>query len=200
MSARDNILARLRQNTRETYDMPDLKELQPTVYDDPVAEFKLKTTTTAGAQLIEAHHGDDLDALVRRAYPDARIVASNVTGITAQLNPDTVSQAQELAAADVGVLQGAIGVAENACIWIPQTMKERAVCFASQQLVIFLNDTDVVSNMHQAYARIAQPGGFAPYPFGTFISGPSKTADIEGALVYGAQAARAVTVVLMHNA
>ena len=52
MSARDNILARLRQNTRETYDMPDLKELQPTVYDDPVAEFKLKTTTTAGAQLI----------------------------------------------------------------------------------------------------------------------------------------------------
>ena len=35
------------------------------------------------------------------------------------------------------------------------------------------------------------------YNFGTFISGPSKTADIEQALVIGAQAARGVTVVLV---
>ena len=51
--------------------------------------------------------------------------------------------------------------------------------------------------MHEAYDRIASSKDyFQQYKFGTFISGPSKTADIESALVYGAQAARGVTVVL----
>ncbi|MDD6802680.1 MAG: LUD domain-containing protein, partial [Prevotellaceae bacterium] len=35
------------------------------------------------------------------------------------------------------------------------------------------------------------------YGYGTFISGPSKTADIAQALVMGAQAARGVTVILV---
>jgi L-lactate dehydrogenase complex protein LldG len=197
MSSKDNILQRLRANTRETYDKPSLDDLTPIAYADPVEEFKTKTTTIAGARLIEAQPGDSLNQLVRQAYPDARIVASNLPDIDAQLNPDTVEQAQELEKADVGVVQGSIGVAENACIWIPQTMKERAVCFASQQLVIMLSRQNIVSNMHEAYERIAASKEFfSQYKFGTFISGPSKTADIEGALVYGAQAARGVTVVL----
>ena len=113
------------------------------------------------------------------------------------MNPDTVSDARELMQVDVGILQGHIGVAENACIWIPQTMRQKAVCFAPQQLVILLRREDIVSNMHQAYERIRLSSEyFRDYPFGTFISGPSKTADIESALVYGAQAARAVTVIL----
>ena len=99
---------------------------------------------------------------------------------------------------DVGVIKGSFGVAENGCIWIPQTMKERALCFASEYLVILLQKSDIVDNMHEAYALIDQrPDYFEPYGFGTFISGPSKTADIESALVYGAQAARGVTVILL---
>jgi len=196
MSTREDILGRLRQNTRETYDMPDLSRLQPIVYADPVAEFKHKTTTTAGARLVEMKAGDDLNDIVRQAYPDARVIASNLPEVSAQLNPNTAT-VEELEKTDVGVIRGEIGVAENACVWIPQAMKERAVCFASEQLVIVLSASTVVSNMHEAYARIAASQDyFKTYKFGTFISGPSKTADIEGALVYGAQAARGVTVVL----
>ena len=197
MSAKEEILARLRKNTRETYDMPDLGNLNPVVFSDSVAEFIQKTTTTAGAKVIEMKAGDSLNEVVRRAFPDAKIVASNMPGVEAQLNPDIVSDVRELMAVDVGVIEGCIGVAENACIWIPQQMKEKAVCFASQQLVIVLCRDSIVSNMHEAYARIdASHEYFSQYLFGTFISGPSKTADIEGALVYGAQAARGVTVVL----
>lgn len=197
MSAREKILERLRQNTREVYDMPDLSGLKPITFSDPVVEFIAKTTTTAGARLVEMKAGDDLNAIVREAYPDAKIVASNLAGVEAQLNPDTVGEAQELERVDVGVIAGAIGVAENACIWIPQTMKEKAICFASDQLVIVVHRADIVNNMHEAYDRIAASKDyFAQYKFGTFISGPSKTADIESALVYGAQAARGVTVVL----
>lgn len=200
MSSKEHILAALRRHTRETYDKPDLASLKPIVFDDPVAEFKQKTTTTAGARLIEISKGDDLNAAVRQACPEARIIASNLTGVEAQLNPDTVSSAQQLASADVGVIRGDIGVAENACIWIPQTMKERSICFASEQLVIVLRADGIVNNMHEAYARIQSSADyFQEYKFGTFISGPSKTADIEGALVYGAQAARGVTVVLVNS-
>ena len=196
MSSREEILAALRQNTRETYDKPDLSQLNPITYADPVAEFMQKTTTTAGARLIEMKDGDELYNIVREAYPEAKVIASNLPGVQTQLNPDTAT-VEELEKADVGVIRGEIGVAENACIWIPQTMKERAVCFASEQLVIVIRRDAIVNNMHEAYARIAASQEyFKEYKFGTFISGPSKTADIEGALVYGAQAARGVTVVL----
>jgi L-lactate dehydrogenase complex protein LldG len=197
MSSREEILGRLRENTRETYNFPDLSGMNPITFSDPVAEFIKKTTTTAGAQLIEMQEGDDLNELIRRAYPDAKLLASNLPGITADLNPDTVEHVEELMKIDVGIIEGRIGVAENACIWIPQQMKEKAVCFASEYLVIVLKREDVVSNMHEAYARLASSAEyFQQYKFGTFISGPSKTADIESALVYGAQAARGVTVLL----
>ena len=197
MSAKDIILNKLRQNTGETYDMPQLDELNPITYIDPVAEFIQKTTTTAGARLIEMKEGELLNDIIRQAYPESKIIASNLPNMETQMNPDNVAEAQDLMRVDVGVVEGRIGVAENACIWIPQTMKEKAICFASEQLVIVLNRQDIVNNMHEAYERIAASKEyFQQYKFGTFISGPSKTADIESALVYGAQAARGVTVVL----
>ena len=198
MSTKEDILSRLRQNTRETYDLPDFGSIKPITYADPVEEFKTKTTTTAGAKLIELDDEANLNKTLREAYRDAKIIASNLPGVEADLNPDAVGSAQELMKVDVGVVEGRIGVAENACIWIPQQMKEKAICFASEQLVIVLRRQDIVNNMHEAYERIEQSQEFfQKYPFGTFISGPSKTADIESALVYGAQAARGVTVVLV---
>lgn len=191
MTSKQDILSRLRRNVRETYSMPDLS-FPKTEYPDPVAEFIRATTTTAGARLMEIHPGDDINRKIREAYPEARVIASNLPGIDAALNPDTVAEAQDLDKTDVGVVRGTVGVAENACIWIPQTMKERSVCFMAEYLVIMLSRKDIVSNMHEAYRMIE----FAGYGFGTFISGPSKTADIEQALVYGAQAARGVTVFL----
>ena len=205
MSTKEEILSRLRQNTRETYDLPDFGSIKPITYADPVEEFKTKTTTTAGAKLIELHDEADLNKTIRSIVENISysgeagggLVASNLPGIEADLNPDTVGSAQELMKVDVGVVEGRIGVAENACIWIPQQMKEKAICFASEQLVIVLRRHDIVNNMHEAYERIAQSQEFfQQYKFGTFISGPSKTADIESALVYGAQAARGVTVIL----
>lgn len=191
MDTKEYILNNLRKNVRETYDMPDLSFKKRT-YEDPVKAFIETTTTTAGAKLMEIKPDDDINQKIREAYPDAKIIASNIPGVEASLNPDTVAEAQELEKTDVGVIKGEVACAENGCVWIPQTMKEKAVCFISECLVILVPRKNIVSNMHEAYERIQ----FNDYGFGTFISGPSKTADIEQSLVYGAQAARGVTIFL----
>ncbi len=195
MSSKDLILGTLRKNVRETYDMPDLS-FKKLTFDDPVAEFIKQVTTTAGAKLVEIKPGDDLNAKIREAYPEAKVIASNLPGIDAQKNPDEVEIAQDLDGTDLGVIEGGVACAENACVWVPMNMKQKAICFISEFLVIIVSKKNIVSNMHDAYKALEQMGETSKYGFGTFISGPSKTADIEQSLVYGAQAACGVTIFL----
>lgn len=188
---KEELLNKLRRNVVRQFDMPS-KPVDGIVYSDVTNQF-VEMSKTVGAKVLEVKSNDDLNSVIRKVYPNAKIFASSINGIEADLNPDTIASAADLNGTDVGIIQGELGVAENGCVWIPQTMKERAVCFISEELVILLDKDNIVSNMHEAYKRIQMPH----YGYGVFISGPSKTADIEQALVMGAQAARGVTVILV---
>ena len=205
---KEDFLNKLRQNTHFQYDMPK-EEIKGIEYEDTFGQFVRMTETVGGHVINDVRKDADLNELVRRAYPDAKVFCSNLEEITMEglkanagngaaavelRNPDTVAEANDLNGTDVAIVRGTVGVAENGCIWIPQTMKEKALLFISEYLVIVLDKKNVVNNMHDAYASIELD---SRYNFGTFISGPSKTADIEQALVIGAQAARGVTVVLV---
>jgi len=193
MSTKEDILKRYRANIRQRFDMPDLSDIQAITYPDPLAQF-VKMSEMVGGHVIEVDAGRDINTLIQECYPEAKEIASNLPEVTiATRNPDTVGHAHDLNGTDVGVIRGMFGVAENGCIWIPQQMKEKAVCFISENLVILLKKSEIVNNMHEAYRRIE----FNDYGYGTFISGPSKTADIAQVLVMGAQAARSVTIFLM---
>ena len=193
MSNKEDILKRYRANVRQKFDMPDLTDIKGVAYPDPLAQF-VTMSEAVGGRVVEVKDGQTVDGLIRELYPDAREIASNLPEVTiATRNPDTVASAADLNGTDVGVIRGVFGVAENGCIWIPQQMKEKAVCFISENLVILLPKSQIVNNMHEAYRRIE----FNDYGYGTFISGPSKTADIAQVLVMGAQAARSVTVFLI---
>lgn len=193
MASKEDILKKYRSNIREQFDMPDLSDIQAVTYPNPLLQF-MNMTKSVGGNAIEVEAGRDVNELIRELFPDAKEIASNLPEITiATRNPDDVGRARDLNGTDVGIIRGKFGVAENACIWIPQTMKEKAVCFISENLIILLPKSQIVNNMHEAYKRIE----FNDYGYGTFISGPSKTADIAQVLVMGAQAARSATVVLM---
>lgn len=195
MASKEEILQKYRANVREKFDMPDLNDIKAVTYPEPLVQF-VKMSEAVGGQVIEVDKGRDINALIRELFPDAREIASNLPELTiATRNPDTVGRARDLNGTDVGIIRGKFGVAENGCIWIPQAMKEKAVCFISENLIILLPKSQIVNNMHEAYRRIEFDETYDGY--GTFISGPSKTADIEQALVMGAQAARGVTVLVL---
>ena len=195
MSNKDDILKRYRANVREKSDMPDLSDIKAITYPDPLVQY-ITMTESVGGHVIEVKEGQDVNQLIKDLYPDAKEIASNLPEITiATRNPDEVGRARDLNGTDVGIIRGKFGVAENACVWIPQTMKEKAICFISENLVILLPKSQIVNNMHEAYKRIEFDKTYEGY--GTFISGPSKTADIAQVLVMGAQAARSATILLL---
>ena len=205
MSSKEDILKKYRANIREKFDMPDLSDIKAITYPDPLLQF-MNMTKSVGGNAIEVEKGRDINELIKELYPDAKEIASNLPEITiATRNPDEVGRARDLNSTDVGIIRGMFGVAENACVWIPQQMKEKAVCFISENLVILLDKKQIVNNMHEAYKRLSESSGkpagsydgFEEYGYGTFISGPSKTADIAQVLVMGAQAARSATVLLI---
>ncbi len=192
MNSKEDILNNIKSNIHSSFDMPDLSSVKGIQYEDILQQF-VEMTKIVGGKVVILKEGDDLNASIRSSYPDAKVIVSNVPEVTiATVNPDEVNRPQELNGTDLTIVEGKVGVAENGCIWIPQATKEKAAYFIAESLAILLPADSIVNNMHEAYKRIE----FNDYGFGTFISGPSKTADIEQALVMGAQSAREVTVII----
>lgn len=192
MSSRDEILASVRNHTRTKYGMPDLGAIDATVYPDLTGQF-CTIMQQVGGEAILLQQDENLNELILKLNPDARRIASSLPEITcATYNPDDISDPAELNGTDLAVIDGKLGVAENGAVWIEQDVKLKAIYFISEKLIILLDRDKLVSTMHEAYPRIST----GKAGFGVFISGPSKTADIEQALVMGAHGARNVTVIL----
>ena len=108
-------------------------------------------------------------------------------------DPETAAKALFPDTDDIAVVPGRFGVAENGCVYLEEPEdRPRLDYFVHEALAIVLDRKEIVANMHDAYDRI----GETVTGYGIFISGPSKTADIEQALVFGAHGAREVAVLL----
>ena len=194
MSSREDILKSISEARAPKCEKPSLDALRASAihFEDKAAQFA-KMLASVGGQCVTLEDGQSVDDLVRSLLPEGGRIASNIPEVScATFNPDEVEDPKLLDGTDLAVVDGVFGVAENAAVWIEQDVRERALYFISETLVILLDKDALVDNMHEAYARI----GDSRPDFGVFISGPSKTADIEQALVFGAHGARRVVVVL----
>ncbi len=191
MSSKERILAAVRRNQPTARPLPEIPTFGPTV-DDAVSAFRVAVEQNAG-YCIPLESGENPLDLLRAELPPVPNILSLVPAVTGNLELGQFAAPVELVAVDLAVLPARLGVVENGAVWLDEAACGRRVLpFIAQHLVVVLDRSELVANMHEAYARIA-PGETG---FGVFIAGPSKTADIEQSLVIGAQGPRSFTVLL----
>jgi L-lactate dehydrogenase complex protein LldG len=176
-----------------------------TTYADRRQQF-IETLVSVGGTAICVRSLAELSESLRAlpVYAEARQIVSYVDGAgEANVDIAAIADPHDLADVDVAILPGEFAVAENGAIWITdRNVPQRVVYYLCQHLVLVLRASEIVDHMHAAYERLRTAGqggrsAFAGPVFGAFISGPSKTADIEQALVIGAHGPRSLTVFLL---
>lgn len=194
--SRETILAAIRKNKPAAVEPI---KLPPKVLSNPgkiLSTFR-NSLETAGGQSHLVGNIEEIKDSIKEHYPKRQETYSQVAGIVDDsVDFSSYEQPHQLESIDLAILKGKFGVAENGAIWINDTsLKYRAICFITQQLVLIINKKDIVENMHHAYTQVSfqEPG------FGCFIAGPSKTADIEQSLVIGAHGARGLTVYIVED-
>jgi L-lactate dehydrogenase complex protein LldG len=195
MASRDDILAMLRRNAPPATPAPDLAGLG-VPFDDLLGQLAASAVAVGGA-FVRVADADAASAAIA-ALPQlaaAKNIASLVPGIGAPtLDLAAVADPHDLDDLDLVILPGDLAVAENAAVWVSgASLPHRAAFVITDHLVLVVHARDVVHHMHDAYARLAG----RPRGYGLFISGPSKTADIEQVLVIGAQGARTCTLIVL---
>jgi L-lactate dehydrogenase complex protein LldG len=193
-SSRQKILGALRSASAPAAPAPDLSAVGVR-YDDKVARLADAVAAVAG-RLARVADRAALPAAVAAlaAEVGASKVGSAVEGIPGNLDLAAVADPHALEGLGLAVIPGAFAVAENGAVWVPgAAVRPRAVFVITEHLALVVPAGEIVNDMHEAYRRLSFPGA----DFGTFIAGPSKTADIEQALVIGAHGARSCTVILV---
>ena len=167
--SRDAILSTIRRRTKAGANapLPDLSNLTP-----PFAPTE--ADQEAFCHMLESVGGGCIDFPVDQT-PTPEILAPHFDGHTPT------------------ILRAHFAVLENGACWIAHTPEDDRTRYTlPTHIAILLPRTALVPTMHHAYARIRELG---IDDFGLFLSGSSKTADIEQALVLGAQGAMVTKVV-----
>ena len=193
MSARDEVLRALRAAVPAATPLPDIGGLSAVQYPDIRDRFA-KSVVEVGGRCIFVDSPLEPALMAIPEYASAHKVVSLVPGVAkANVDLDSVHDPHDLHDVDFCVLPAALGVAENGACWIvDHGGPNRAAAFLTQHLAVVLRADALVHNLHEAYQRITIPSP----GFSMWLSGPSKTADIEQALVIGAHGARSCTVLI----
>lgn len=180
MSSKNDILKAIKDNNlvKQT-ELPNWNDFGIT-FENKFEHFSTMLESVGGKALIT----NDLDNTIKELYPDEKVIVSNVENCSlGNFDENACDDPHELKDIDLCIVKGEFAVAENGAIWMKNAdNRHRSLYFISQNIVIVISKSEILNNMHEAYEKIS----FEDKGFGTFISGPSKTADIEQSLVIGA--------------
>lgn len=186
---RDKILQAIRENKAKTTPLP-----KP--FNSPAKKQNISLVTRfkdilqqVGGDCFEINGEEELTTFLNEHFPGAADFRKKETW--KEFPSD--SPKEKLAQLKTVILEGQFGVAENGAVWLDEArFSNRLVPFIAEELVVCLNSKEIVRDMHEAYSK----SGKNTTGFGVFVSGPSKTADIEQNLVFGAHGAKETTLIL----
>ena len=147
-----------------------------------------RAAVIAGAAVVTCPAHEVTELL--RATVGGATVWSYVAGVASTASATDPHALRDLA---VFACSATLGVAENGALWIATSDAiHRAGLFLAQRVIIVVAAEDIVATLHDAYERI----DIRATSFATFVAGPSKTADIEQAMVIGAHGPKELTVLV----
>ncbi|KAF2515567.1 LutC/YkgG family protein [Flavobacterium foetidum] len=194
MSSKGEILKRIKANQPDLVsELPDLKVLGSEQFD--VLETYKTVLKGIGGDPVEVADYNEIINYIKSNYNQDKRLITTLPELSeiASLDWKTVDP-HSLQDVELTVIKAHFGVAENSGLWVTDDiLGQRVAPFIAQYLAIVVHKKDLVPTMQQAYERI----GSMEYGFGTFIAGPSKTADIEQSLVLGAHGARGLIVFIL---
>ncbi len=197
MTSKDSILNRIKAaqagRTTTPTQLPE-HTLQIIRYDDLNAQFS-ESLQSVGGKAVFLDSVADVENKARELYPKTTRIVCNINecAISGD-NGNSAKTPHELASIELAIVKGEFAIAENGAVWVqnPEN-RHRALYFLAENIIIVVEKQNIVATMHEAYARI----NFTKAGYGTFISGPSKTADIEQSLVIGAHGPKSGYVFLV---
>ncbi len=193
MNTREKILAAVLQNQPDNSPLPDISKFE-VQYEDIVKQY-INTFAEIGGNVLIAEDLGSVKELLKDGFDFNKRIATTLPELSdiAELVSRDVS-AHSYEDVELAIIQSDLAVAENGAVWLTEKdMGQRVIPYICQHLAVIIKTEAIVSSMHKAYEKI----GIGDYGFGGFIGGPSKTADIEQALVLGAHGPLTMTVIIM---
>lgn len=193
MSTREKILAAVKKNQPPLSALPDISVFK--VHEEDVVKKYSEMFEGIGGLLVSAGSLENVKELIRKDFDQSKRILSNIPALSdvAEIS-DSDADPHTLEDVELAIIEARLAVAENGAVWLTEdVMGHRVLPYIAQHLAVIVREKSIISTMHDAYAKIASED----YGFGGFIGGPSKTADIEQALVLGAHGPLSMTVYLI---
>lgn len=192
MNSRDKILSAIAANQPEKVALPDLIGFKGA--EEDLQNKYAAVLTGIGGKIYFVKDESEIAATVAAQFSQAKRIVNLVDNLHIENVETAISDPEihNLKNVDLAIIKANFAVAENGAVWITEKdVQPRVLPFICEHLAVVINDGTIFPTMHEAYQKIATQ---EEYGYGSFIAGPSKTADIEQSLVIGAHGPRSMSV------
>ena len=159
--------------------------------DTPLVPTFFQQVENVGGKVGTGSTLVELQQQVDGFIAEGKQVLSLVDGVVGNRFASDITNPHQLNDIDYTIASSKIAVVDNGSVWLSShDLPERNCIFICQHLIVVTTPKAVVGTIADAMVKINNVGGH----WGCFVSGPSKTADIEQSLVIGAHGSLSTTV------